>query len=252
MLNYLSAELWRMTRRRGDLLAWGVFLLLVLLVGLTYRGSTPWAVLMGFENFMVMGLYLAFPLAEWAGGGSERSGGLVNEVAFGLPRARIYLGKLFAALLVGTALFLLTAFVFFMGALSTGTVLAQSGEEWAMVSAGLLLAMLRSLPRYVGAVSLACFLVFTLRPAGVGAVLYYLYITLGELVLSVSSFYGLGPVGELVNRFMALVRPFLLSSTYYGLGNVPSTLCNSWLTGALWLVLTTGLGLILFRRKEIR
>ena len=35
-------------------------------------------------------------------------------------------------------------------------------------------------------------------------------------------------------------------------GNTPPTLENSWLTGGLWLLLTTGPGLLLFRRREIR
>ena len=36
MLNYLSAELWRMSRRRTALLGWGFFLLLTALAGLLW------------------------------------------------------------------------------------------------------------------------------------------------------------------------------------------------------------------------
>ena len=261
MLNYLSAELWGMTRRRTVCIGWGIYLLLVILVSLTIRGNTPWECLIVFQNFMVVGLYVAFPLAGWAGGGLDRAGGLVNEVAFGLPRTRIYLGKLAAALLVGMALFLLTTVAFFLGALTPEAVLEMAGEDRQLVGAGLLLAMCNSLPRYVGAVSLSYFLAFSLRPSGVGTVLYYLYITVGELTLAAVRVMGMGAVGNVINHLAETVRPFLLSNTYFSYGIVSASsaledgswpLGNSWLTGALWLGLTTGLGLLLFRRREIR
>lgn len=254
MLNYLSAELWRMTRRRSALLLWGIYLLLVFLIGLTLRGTGAMTALENFRNFMLMGIYLAFSLADWAIGGAVRAGSLTNEVSFGLPRVRIYLGKLSAALLVGVLLFLLTTAVFFLGALSPSAVLELSEEDRALVSMDLLISMLHSLPRYVGAVSLAYFLVFTLRPAGAGTILYYLYITIGELTLAAVRVMGMGVVGNMLNHLAEAVRPFLLTNAYfvYSYGNVPPTLGNSWLTGALWLGVTTGLGLLLLRRREIR
>lgn len=254
MLNYLSAELWRMTRRRVACAGWGIYLLLTFLTGLTFRGNPASECIRAFQNFMVMGLYVAMPLADWAGGGLDRAGSLTNEVSFGLPRVRIYLGKLSAALLVGTALFLLTTVAFFLGALSPSAVLALSREDRALAGMALLIDMLHSLPRYVGAVSLAYFLLFTIHPAGVGTVLYYLYIVLGELTLAAVRVMGMGVVGNVINRLAEAVRPFLLSNAYfvYSYGNAPPTLGNSWLTGALWLGVTTGLGLLLFRRREIR
>lgn len=254
MLNYLSAELWRMTRRRAACTGWGIYLCLVFLSGLTLRGNSPWECVLTFRNFMLLGLYVAMPLAGWAGGGLDRAGGLTNEVSFGLPRTRIYLGKLSAALLAGTALFLLTTAAFFLGALSPKAVLDAGGEDRALAGFALLYAMLHSLPRYVGAVSLAYFLVFTLRPAGAGTILYYLYITIGELTLAAVRVMGMGVVGNMLNHLAEAVRPFLLTNAYfvYSYGNVPPTLGNSWLTGALWLGVTTGLGLLLFRRREIR
>lgn len=254
MLNYLSAELWRMTRRRAACTGWGIYLCLVFLSGLTLRGNSPWECVLTFRNFMLLGLYVAMPLAGWAGGGLDRAGGLANEVSFGLPRTRIYLGKLSAALLAGTVLFLFTAMVFFLGALSPEAVLDAGREERALAGFALLYAMLQSLPRYVGAVSLAYFLLFTIRPAGVGTVLYYLYITVGEVTLAAVRVMGMGAVGDLINRLAGAARPFLLSSTYFvfSYGNTPPTIENSWLTGALWLFLTTVPGLFLFRRREIR
>lgn len=254
MLNYLSAELWRMTRRRAACTGWGIYLCLVFLSGLTLRGNSPWECVLTFRNFMLLGLYVAMPLAGWAGGGLDRAGGLTNEVSFGLPRTRIYLGKLSAALLAGTALFLLTTAAFFLGALSPKAVLDAGGEDRALAGMELLVSVLHSLPRYVGAVSLAYFLLFTIYPAGVGTVLYYLYITVGEVTLAAVRVMDMGVAGELLNRLAEAVRPFLLSNAYFVFSqeSTPPTLENSWLTGALWLFLTTVPGLFLFRRREIR
>ena len=254
MLNYLSAELWRMTRRRSALLLWGIYLLLVFLIGLTLRGTGAMTALENFRNFMLMGIYLAFPLADWAIGGAVRAGGLGNEVSFGLSRSRIYLGKLCSALLAGTVLFLLTTVVFFCGALAPAALLELSGDDRALVGAGLGLSMLISLPRYLGAAALACMLLFSLRSTGLGTVLYFLYITLGELTLATVRVMNMGAVGALINRLAEAVRPFLLTSPYFVYSNSGGALelGNSWLAGGGWLLLTTGLGLALFRRREIR
>ena len=113
MLNYLSAELWRMTRRRLDLIWCAAYLLLVGVVALSWTGAPLHQTMEGFRDFLVIGLYLGYPLAALADGEARRLGTLRNEVSYGLPWGRIYLGKLCSALLAGTVLFLLTAAVFF-------------------------------------------------------------------------------------------------------------------------------------------
>ena len=259
MLNYLSAELWRMSRRGSDKAGWLVFLLLVALAGWLWSSDDPAGVLEAFQDVLPVGLYLAFPLASWANGDASRTGPLVNEVVFGLPRSRIYLGKLLAAVLAGLLLFFLTALAFLGVALPLA---ARDGwgtwtgdpvlglAAWATLGR----AVVCILPRYVGAVSLAYFLLFTIRPAGVGTVLYYLYITVGEVTLAAVRVMDMGVAGELLNRLAEAVRPFLLSNAYFVFSqeSTPPTLENSWLTGALWLFLTTVPGLFLFRRREIR
>ena len=251
MLNYLSAELWRMTRRRAACTGWGIYLCLAFLSGLTLRGTSPWECVLAFRNFMLIGLYVAMPLAGWAGGGLDRAGGLTNEVSFGLPRTRIYLGKLSAALLAGTALFLLTTAAFFLGALSPEAVLDAGGEDRALAGFALLYAMFQSLPRYVGAAALAHLLVFSLHTAGLGAVLYYLYLAFGELMLAAVSFHGLGVVGTVLNILGDALQPFLLCGPYFS-GMPPVDVGQSWLVGAAWVAATSAVGIALFRRREIR
>ena len=120
--------------------------------------------------------------------------------------------------------------------------------------AGLLTGTLSAFPRYIGAVGLAHLLCFSLRSSGLGAVVYYGYLTFGELFLSAAQIHGLGPLGLLINSVAEAVRPYLLTSGFftYGTEAVPPGVLESWITGLLWLLLTSAVGLVLFRRREIR
>ena len=199
---------------------------------------------------------MAFPLASWANGDASRTGPLVNEVVFGLPRSRIYLGKLLAAVLAGLLLFFLTALAFLGVALPLA---ARDGwgtwtgdpvlglAAWAALGR----AVVCVLPRYVGAAALAHLLVFSLHTAGLGAVLYYLYLAFGELMLAAVSFHGLGLVGTVLNLLGDALQPFLLCGPYFS-GMPPVEVGQSWLVGAAWVAATSAVGIALFRRREIR
>ena len=256
MLNYLSAELWRMSRRGADKAGWLVFLLLVALAGWLWSSDDPAGVLEAFQDVLPVGLYLVFPLASWANGDASRTGPLVNEVVFGLPRSRIYLGKLLAAVLAGLLLFFLTVLAFLGVALPLA---ARDGwgtwtgdpvlglAAWAALGK----AVVCVLPRYIGAAALAHLLLFSLRSAGLGAVLYYLYFFFGEMTLAAVSFQGMGLVGTALNTLGDLLRPFLLSGPYF-MDMPPAEVGQSWTVGAVWVAGASALGLALFRRREIR
>ena len=256
MLNYLSAELWRMSRRSGEKASWLVFLLLTALTGWLWGSDSPAGVLEAFQDVLPAGFYMAFPLAAWANGDASRTGALANEVVFGLPRGRIYLGKFLAAVLAGLLLFFLTALAFLGVALP---LTAQdgwgtwTGDPVLALSAWTALgkAVLCILPRYIGAAALAHLLIFSLRTAGLGAVLYYLYLTLGELMLAAISFHGLGIVGTVLNTLGDVLQPLLLSGPYFS-GMPPAEVGQSWLVGAAWVAATSVAGIALFRRREIR
>lgn len=246
MLNYVSTELWRMTRRRGTWLLFAVYLFLVAVMGAGYGPGDLGQAMGGLLNFLVFGLYLCLPLAALANGDAGRLGTLRNEVSCGLTRGHIYLYKLLAGLIAGLVLFVATAVVF----LATGLV-ASAGrlgeralflQSAAQLGKGVLIA----LPRYFGALGLAHMLCFTLRTGGVAATLYYLYITLGELLLSTVYPANLGTL-------VGGVRRSLLSSAFFVyMEEAPSGVGQSWLVGLGWLILTTALGMLLFQRREIR
>ena len=166
MLNYLSAELWRMARRRLDLIWCAAYLLLVGVVALSWTGASLHQTMEGFRDFLVIGLYLGYPLAALADGEARRLGTLRNEVSYGLPWGRIYLGKLCSALLAGTVLFLLTAAVFFAVGFPLSEHRQIQPDRLLLAWAGLLTGTLSAFPRYIGAVGLAHLLCFSLRSSG--------------------------------------------------------------------------------------
>ena len=114
--------------------------------------------------------------------------------------------------------------------------------------------VLCALPRYIGALSLAYLLCFTLYPSGLGAGLYYIYIFFGEMFVSAVRLYNLGPAGEAFNALTDTMRPYLLSGRFYTYGSSqpPPGVEQSWLTGLVWLAVTTAVGLWVFRRREIK
>lgn len=255
MLNYLNAELWRMSRRRGPRVLCVVYLGLVAFTAWSWSLETTLAgSLESLRAFMALGLYLCFPFAATADGAGSREV-LRNEASFGLSRARIYLGKFLAGFLAGMGMFLLTLAVYLGVALSMTRVGPGEAAAVSLALARLWEGAWIALPRYAGALSLAHLLCFTLRSEGLGAVLYYLYMTLGELILSAMNIYGLGTLGKLINWASEQLRPYLLSSaffSFYGGDGIPPGVWESLLTGGVWLAVTTAVGLFLFRRREIR
>lgn len=255
MLNYISAELWRCTRRWTNLAGWGCFLLLVAVAGVTWGTGGMVYALETLREFLMVGLYVGFPLAALTCGDLWRSGTLGNELSVGLTRRRIYFGKLLASLLMGVVLFFATVVVFLLAAAPWG---AQAAEDQVRAAMGYLMeGIWISLPRYIGVVSLAQCLCFSLRATGMAPVLYYIYISLGELFLGSVNLYNIGPVGDVLNALAAIVRPFLLGSAYFTYGNltVPPPapgIGMSWLTGLGWVVVSSAVGMAVFSRREIK
>ena len=119
MLNYIRAELWKLRRRKY------LWVLLAVMLGLEGLFAVMSAWHRDFSDLvelgaatMLLGLYLSIFLADMVFSDQYKIGTLKNEISFGLPRRRIYLGKLCAALLTGLASCALLL-GFYLGAAST-------------------------------------------------------------------------------------------------------------------------------------
>lgn len=115
MLNYIAAELYKFRFHRGLYIGTGLLLLLELLVflpGIAVRGQgkdyIPRDVLLTFLLVaMTVGVLIAPIFAAMAFDNQHGNGTLKNEVVFGVPRGRSYLGKMLAGAIAGTGIALL-------------------------------------------------------------------------------------------------------------------------------------------------
>ena len=100
MLNYISAELYTVRRRKSTWALLALLLGLESLYILLFAHGECYELLNAFVTTLTLGLPMALLLSALVCSDMGRSGTLKNELSAGLPRSRIYLGKLLSALIV--------------------------------------------------------------------------------------------------------------------------------------------------------
>lgn len=194
--------------------------------------------------FFAAGLYLAIVVADAVFSDQYKLGTLKNEVSYGLPRARIYLGKLTAA--AGAGL-LLVFFSLLAYAVLCRLLIPPGAEDWMEIQV-FLFRLLAAIPLWLGALALTLAVMFN-----VGQTIHMMVIV---LTLLGPVFRGLMrlAVGELTGWAEALYR--LTLAAPMDLVNValwdPSYLLWCWGAGLLWAAASTVVGLALFSRRDIR
>lgn len=247
MLNYIKAELWKAFRNRGMYLL--LFLLLLgtgLFAALMLAADTFAEMASAATTTMLLGVLVAPPLAQLVDGGTQ--GTLKNEVSFGVPRRRIYLGKLLAGLLLGVLLCLLLIGVYLL----TGWLLLPHEPKADLVAlAAVGFMVLAALPVWWGMYGL-CHTMAMLIPSTAGWIsLYYISTFFAQPIL-LSVLAGLS--GERMSSlFQAVVMPMFLLLPDALVGPISWTYqAWCWSIGLGWLAATTGLGLLWIGRREIK
>lgn len=108
--------------------------------------------------FFTAGLYLAVVVADEVFSDQYKNDTLKNEVSFGLPRRRIYLGKLVTAAGIGLLLAFLTLLVY---AVLCRVLLPGAVGDWVQIQT-FLFRLLGALPLWMGALSLTVAAMFNL------------------------------------------------------------------------------------------
>lgn len=251
MLNYVRAELWKISRRKA------FYMLLLLLFGgmlffaVFFSGGSYYNLVVAVNATMVTGMLAAPLLAELV---SEQVAETVkNELAFGLSRSRIYLGKLFTGLLVGVGISLALLGV----CLGGGWLLLSHGgmeQEREMLRIVFFSAM-GAFPLWCGMLSLCHMLSLLIRSTAGWITGYYLAFFLGQPILVVLAviFFPAGQGEKLLELMQAILMPYVLM--------MPGFL-SGWLTweyqvccwgiGLGWMVVSTTIGLIRYQRMDIR
>jgi len=245
MLNYIRAELYRTSRRR---VVYAVLLLLLLgelLVCILEGYATQFSEMVYLLSIMmVLGMYLVIPLAYLSLSNPLQNNVLKNEVSFGLPRSRIYLGKLFTAGII--CVLTCGAMVgFYLGVTWLGCPHGGAeAEQTALLILGHILAA--SLPLWLGMLGVSV-MVFLLVRSGGGTVLLFLLLTLVPFVMNLFTEINL-PVFQMVGRIGVGLLP---TEHFFPVNQETPAIAYNWILGMGWLGGSTALGLYLFQRKEL-
>lgn len=258
MLNYLRAECYKVFRRKYF---WVTLLVLLglesLLVGgwffINHNGAhvcfDEALHMIAYE--LVLGLYFTVLVGDIVFAGQYKNGTLKNEVSFGLPRWRIYLGKMIAQMMTAVLVcFVMMVYYVALCALvlpADGTV----SNHAALLEFGTLL--LYALPLWLGTQSMVCACLFLIKggtAAAITAVGIIALLPLGVELLGL--IYGAYPFGEtMLKLYTWLPSPMLervLPHVTDGDWSYFGKLC---LAGGAWFIGSAALGLWRFSRKEI-
>ena len=251
MLNYISAEWYKLCRTKGLFIAFGILLVLVTLLffpSFWYQMPTFGVYATAYLAFLPAGFFLAPIFAVKAFDDQYGRGTLKNEVVFGVPRYRSYLGKLSIGALTGTGAALIVLAVYLL--------LSYMGrgpqEEYLLIFVEMSLrGTLLTLPLWLASMSLAfCLQVVLSNSAGAIAV-DYLLLLIGT-PLSLIGYEGkvYSPILNFFDRWF-FVAPFREVFIEQGLPSW-SSVGYSWLIGLGWIGATCLVGITAFRQKEIK
>ena len=243
MLNYISAELYKVRRRKSTWALLALLLGLESLYILLFAHGECYELLNAFVTTLTLGLPMALLLSALVCSDMGRSGTLKNELSAGLPRSRIYLGKL----LVSTGIAVLAAVVmmgFYLGlcwVLFPHTEL--DGMAWQLI--GYCLA--GAFPLWLAAQAMVNTCYFLVRGTNIAA-----FTAAGLLAVLPAILQAFGilfhPAFEVLRQFMPGIMLENLKNMAFQWNYVG--LC--WAAGLAWLAAATAVGLLAFRRKEIR
>lgn len=258
MLNYLRAELYKLFHRTY------FWVTLLVTLGLETLLVGGWVFInqngahvcfdeavhtLAYE--LVLGLYFTVILGDIVFAGQYKNATLKNEVSFGLPRWRIYLGKLAAQLIAS----LLTCFVImaYYVALSRLMLPADGtvSSEAALLELGKWL--LYALPLWIGAQGATCACLFGIK-GGTGAAIaaVALFGALPVAMQIIGMMFGPYAFGQALLQIRFWLPSVMLERipAYVSKGDW-GYLVNTCLVGGVWLAVPTVLGVWRFSRKEI-
>ena len=250
MRNYLAAECYKVFHRKYPYIA--------ILVVLAMEGLILWGCWFTWSNgntgmdfysavitlvmLMSVGLYATILTGDMVFSEQHKHNTLKNEVAYGLPRVRIYLGKLAVATLVS-----LLAAVVMLGFYVAGCwVLLPHSASDQMVMSAVWYTLAGSLPLWLGGQGLVLACYFMVRNSTIAA---FAAVGLLGILPPVLQLCGLliHPVFGSIRQFMPAVMLDALYTHAYQWDYVG----RCWLVGMILLVGATLVGIATFQKKEI-
>lgn len=250
MLNYIKAELWKVSQRPVFYVLLTVLAACTALFTVMYSGSFA-QLAEAVSTTMITGFLAAPLLVQLVDGGGADT--VKNELSFGLRRGTVYWGKLLSLLLLGLGFCLLLV----GGSLLAGWLFLPRGDAdtgwygWCLVG----FCLLGALPVWCGLFAFCHTMAMLVRSSAAWVAGYYLTFFIGQpiLIFLAMLLFNVYEATELFNLVTAILMPYSLL--------MPSMLDNwhtgqyqlwCWAIGLGWMAASTGLGLALFRRRDVR
>ena len=252
MLNYIAAEWYKFRRRKGIFLALGLLMALetvIFLPELLYGAEIEWESYAGIlEINLVLGFFLTPIFAVRVFDDQYGRGTLKNEVVYGIPRSRAYLGKLLAAALVGTgAAALVVGWYLLLAILCCGI-----DPEYLSECVG---ATLFVYPMWLAGLAFSFCLLVVIRSVG-GAVITNYFVLMMGMAISASDFRGEvnSPTLNFINQyfFSAPFRKLVSFVPGQAWAGLETMALDSYGLSLCWVALTTIIGVVILKRREIK
>ena len=268
MLNYLRAELYKLCHRRSFWVTLGVMLGLeaLLVWGFTFvnahggRAYFDDCVMDIIPRILSLGGYFTVVAGDMVFAGQYRNATLKNEVSFGIPRWRIYMGKFIAQLIAAFVLcFVMIGFYVATCRLCLPSVgdyayMGYTDMDTAQVMLLLGKCLLAALPVWIGAQATVCACLFIIRGGAASTITAVaIFGALPYVMWLVGLMYSAYPFGQTLLRVREWMPTVMLDNMlFYLRGDYGEWLAKMCLTGGFWLVGSTALGLLTFQRREIK
>lgn len=256
MLNYVAAEFYKLRFKKSLYVGTALLLLLEsLIVSPGFWVDEVGSLLDAYLNFLEVavsiGVFIAPVFAIAVFDDQHGKGTLKNEIVYGIPRSRIYLGKLLAGMLAGTVCALAV-----VGWYLLLSLLAAGGTVESELWPGLVKALVTDWLVWLAALSFTFFLLMTLKGAAGAIACAYMATFFGLPTALVGGAEDSGPAWlQVVCRLFytyPLGGELLIGEEQLPAWAPASPLLYALLVSALWVGGTTALGLILFQRREIK
>lgn len=251
MVNYIRAEWYKVFRRKY------LYIAMVLLLGAEALLVSGWVFTNAHGNnidfsfgggmavtMLTVGLYAVIIVSDLVFSDQYKCNTLKNEVACGLPRARIYLGKLVVASILGVVLSVIAVAFYEMLCRLTLLPGEPGSAEKTLIIVGY--CVLVALPQWLGMLSVSILVSFLVRSGTVAA-----FVTLAVIVVPQTALKLMGLLVNPVFSEIALRMPTSMIDNARELVGDWQYLALSWGLGAAWFIGAAVIGLICFRRKEI-
>lgn len=245
MVKYLNAELYKV-RHRVYLFGFlavvlgGITAMFMMMKANSGPNTTTEAMLWVLPLTLSVGLDLVVAISDMVFSDQYKYNTLKNEVSYGLPRFRIYFGKLIASAIMCVVLCAVILAYYFLLSVA---FFPQEGTLPEMLKL-LGQMLLQALPLWLGGLGLYQALLFLVRGSTAATIIYVMVVGVLDSVLRL--------VGMLMPKLAETIQKiltFLLQTNFADGGSID--LPHAWLVGMIWLAAATLVGAVVFQKREI-